>query len=171
MTNPLEAGIAVKINCVVMKGFNDGHIIELFEYCKTRNITVRFLELMQMGHLYNNFYQHFVSEKDILNSIAMHYMITPIRRAEGATAKYWITKDGYKFGIVSNVSSPFCNDCNRLRLDSYGNIYGCLSDNTPITILECMNDEAELRDRIYQALMQKKTKFSGSRLSMLHIGG
>jgi cyclic pyranopterin phosphate synthase len=167
----LEEGIAIKINCVVMKGFNDGHILELFEYCKTKNITVRFLELMQMGHLYNDFHQYFVSEKTILDNIALNYKLTPLLREEGATANYWVTNDGYKFGIVSNVSSPFCNDCNRLRLDSYGNIYGCLSDNTPINILECVEDEKELGAKIYQALLQKKTKFSGSKLSMLHIGG
>ncbi len=167
----LEAGIAIKINCVVMKGFNDGHIVELFEYCKTRNITIRFLELMQMGHLYNDFHQYFVSEQTILDKIALHYQLSPLNREEGATANYWMTEDGYKFGIVSNVSSPFCNDCNRLRLDSYGNIYGCLSNNTAINIIECMEDEKELSTKIYQALLQKKTKFSGSKLSMLHIGG
>ena len=167
----IEAGIGIKVNCVVMKGFNDEHIVELFEYCKTRNITIRFLELMQMGHLYNNFQQHFFSEKEIVDNISLHYNVTPLLREDGATAKYWLTEDGYKFGIVSNVSSPFCNDCNRLRLDSYGNIYGCLSDNTPISILECLDNESELRDKIYEALMQKKTKFSGSKLSMLHIGG
>ena len=167
----IEAGIRVKINCVVMKGVNDNQIIKLLEYCTERNITIRFLELMQMGHLYHNFEELFFSETEILKTISEHYKLTPLPRNPSATANYWITDSGYKFGIISNVSDPFCNDCNRLRLDSYGNIYGCLSDNNPISILDCIDDEAEVKERLIQALAQKKTKFSGSKLSMLHIGG
>ena len=94
-----------------------------------------------------------------------------MKRDPNATAKYWITNDHYKFGVISNVSDPFCNDCNRLRLDSYGNIYGCLSDNNPINISDYLYDEQKVKEKLTQALAQKKTKFSGSELSMLHIGG
>ena len=167
----IEAGMHVKLNCVVMKGINDHQIIKLFEYCRERNIAVRFLELMQMGHLYHNFEQLFFSEAEIVNTIAQHYDLTPIKRDPNATAKYWITDDHYKFGVISNVSDPFCNDCNRLRLDSYGNIYGCLSDNNPINISDYLYDELKVKEKLTQALAQKKTKFSGSELSMLHIGG
>ncbi len=167
----LEAGIDIKINCVVMKGANDHHILDLFEYSKSKNIRIRFLELMEMGHLYHNFHQHFFSEEQILAAIAKEYVIKPLKRDVNATANYWVTEEGFKFGIISNVSSPFCNDCNRLRLDSYGNIYGCLSSNTPINILSCINDEEKLTSKLSQALLQKKNKFSGSNLSMMHIGG
>lgn len=167
----IEAGIKVKINCVVMKGVNDDQIVKLINYSEARNITIRFLELMQMGHLYHNFEQLFFSEEEILKIISQQYSLTELPRNPSATANYWITNTGYKFGIISNVSDPFCNDCNRLRLDSYGNIYGCLSDNNPISILDCMDDEDQVKVRLIQALAQKKTKFSGSELSMLHIGG
>jgi cyclic pyranopterin phosphate synthase len=167
----IEAGMQVKINCVVMKGVNDHQIIKLLNYCKGKNITIRFLELMQMGHLYHNFEQLFFSEKEILKIISTHYNIIELPRNPNATANYWMTDTDYKFGIISNVSDPFCNDCNRLRLDSYGNIYGCLSDNNPINILDCIDDEVQVKEKLMQALSQKKTKFSGSELSMLHIGG
>ena len=167
----IEAGIQVKINCVVMKGVNDHQIIKLLHFCEERNITIRFLELMQMGHLYNNFEQLFFSQAEILKTISKEHTITSLPRNTSATANYWKTETGYVFGIISNVSDPFCNDCNRLRLDSYGNIYGCLSDNNPINILDCIDDELLLQKRLLLALAQKKTKFSGSKLSMLHIGG
>ena len=167
----MEANLQVKINTVVMKGVNDNQLMKLFEFAKERNISIRFLELMQMGFLYHNFQQHFFSEEEIVKTISANYEITPLDRDASATAKYWTTNDGYKFGIISNESDPFCNDCNRLRLDSYGNIYGCLSDNYPISILDCLDDEQTIIERLVKALAQKKTKFSGSELSMLHIGG
>lgn len=167
----IQSGINVKINCVVIKGENETQILKLVEFAKERNIIIRFLELMQMGHLFHNFQQYFFSEAEILDVISEKYIIHPISRATSATSKYWSTEDGYKFGIISNESDPFCNDCNRLRLDSYGNIYGCLSDNHPIKILDFIGDAEEIRVRLTQAIAQKKTKFSGSPLSMLHIGG
>ncbi len=167
----IEQGIQIKLNCVIMKGVNDKQIIKLFEYCKNRNIVIRFLELMQMGHLHKNFEQLFFSEAEILNTIALHYAYTPIGRAPSGTASYWITNDQYQFGIISNESHPFCKDCNRLRLDSYGNIYGCLSDNNPINITDSLLNDNVLIKKLTQALGQKKTKFVGSDLSMLHIGG
>lgn len=167
----MNAGIQVKVNSVIMKNLNDTHLMELFEFCKRRNIRIRFLELMEMGHLHQNFENYFVSQSEILTSISTHYEIKPQPRTAGSTANYWTTNDGFTFGIVGNVSAPFCNDCNRLRLDSYGSIYGCLSNNTPIPVKEYLQDEEELRQKLFQALYQKKTRFSGSKLSMLHIGG
>jgi cyclic pyranopterin phosphate synthase len=167
----VEVGMDVKINCVVMKGINDDEIVSLFEFCKERNIVLRFLELMQMGHLYNNFEEYYFPEAEIVKVIASQYILLPEERKKNETAKYWMTKDCYKFGVISNVSNPFCNDCNRLRLDSYGNIYGCLSSNSPVNIMEVLHDRESMKEKLAEALGQKQMRFSGSELSMLHIGG
>jgi cyclic pyranopterin phosphate synthase len=167
----VRAGIGVKINCVVMKGVNDHQILPLLLFSRERNIPIRFLELMQMGHLHGNFKQHFFSEKEIISTIAQAYNFIEMPREYAATAKYFVMPDGYQFGIISNESDPFCNDCNRLRLDSYGNIFGCLSDNTPINITEHLHNPEKIHVKLKQALSQKKMKFSGSKLSMLAIGG
>lgn len=167
----LEAGIKVKLNCVVVKGENEEQIIKLLDYAINKNISIRFLELMQMGHLYHNFEQFFLSENEILEIIASKYKFQPLLRENSSTTKYYQLENGFQFGIISNVSDPFCNDCNRLRLDSYGNIYGCLSENEPIHILENLNNLPALKTNLQLALNQKKTKFLGSKLSMLNIGG
>jgi cyclic pyranopterin phosphate synthase len=167
----IDTGIPVKINCVVMRGINDNNLMQVFEFCKQRNITVRFLELMEMGHLYHNYEDYFFSEASILSTIKQQYTISPVIRKQGATANYWTTQDGFKFGIIANNSSPFCDDCNRLRLDSYGNIFGCLSNDTPIPVKEYIREPKALTQKLEEALSQKQMKFSGSKLSMLHIGG
>lgn len=164
-------GISVKINCVVMKGVNDTQILPLLNYARERNIRIRFLEVMQMGHLYENFEQHFFSERQIIQTISQEYQFIELPREESATAKYFLMNDGYRLGVISNESDPFCNDCNRLRLDSYGNIYGCLSNNTAINLSDHLHNPQEVSLRLQEALTQKKLKFSGSKLSMLAIGG
>lgn len=166
----LEAGLQVKLNAVLMKGLNHNQIIPLLEYAFERGIIIRFLEVMSMGHLYNESAKYLVTKDEVLHTIARKYDFVPMVREDAATANYWKTNEGHVFGVIANESAPFCHDCNRLRLDSDGNIYGCLSSNHPISIHPC-NDK-ELEEKLLEALHQKqKTKFTGSKLSMLNIGG
>jgi len=168
----LENGINVKINSVIMKGTNDSQILPLLEYAISKNVFIRYLELMKMGHLYQDHNDFFFSEQDILWTISRKYDFHKKMRRGSSTANYWETTEGYKFGIIANESSPFCFDCNRLRLDSFGNIYGCLSDSNGISILDCLEDDKLLEQRLQQALKQKQTvRFTGSELSMKAIGG
>jgi cyclic pyranopterin phosphate synthase len=170
----LECNIEIKINAVILKSINEDQIVPLFKFSKDKNITLRFLELMSMGPLYQNkeFEKYFISEKEILKIISENYSFTPLLREDSSTANYWRTSDGYTFGIIANESSPFCHDCNRLRLDSYGNIYGCLSNETAIFITDSLEDENTMREKLQTALSQKQElKFTGSSLSMMAIGG
>lgn len=168
----LNAGIEVKLNTVVMKGFNETQILPLIDFAFERNIIIRFLELMKMGHLHSNsFKDHFYSESEMLNVISHKYSFKKMNREKSSTANYWITDRGNVFGIVANESEPFCHDCNRLRLDSYGNIYGCLSENKAISIVESQNNVA-LSNKLIEALGHKQpVRFKGSEISMLSIGG
>ena len=164
-------GLEVKLNCVVVRGVNDSQILPLLDFAKDRNIRIRFLELMQMGHLHGNRGNLFFPEAEIVGVVARKYHCQPLPRQPSATAKYWQLPDGYQFGVIANESDPFCNDCNRLRLDSHGNVFGCLSDNTPISIANILHEPQQIRENLQQAMHQKKTRFSGSALSMLAIGG
>jgi len=167
----IDAGLRVKINCVLMKGVNDHQIIPLFRYAMDKNIPIRFLELMKMGHLHNNYQQYLFTQAEILKVLSNEFSFSLVNRTPGSTANYWHLPGGYQFGIIANESEPFCNDCDRLRLDSYGNIFGCLSSNTALNITECLQDKKKLGEQLQRALHHKKTKFYGSGLSMKSIGG
>lgn len=167
----LDAGLEVKINCVLMKGVNDNQIVKILHYCIDRNIAIRFLELMQMGHLHHKYETHFFSESAVLSVIAQQFEFVELPRQKHATAKYYMLKNGYSFGIISNVSDPFCDDCNRLRLDSYGTVFGCLSEDQGISIVDALRNKIHLKEKLNAALLQKKRQFSGSVLSMQHVGG
>ncbi len=166
-----ELGFHIKINSVIMKGVNDSEILALFDYAKSKAISIRFLELMKMGYLYNHSDAGFFSQENILKSISQKYEFYQLERKAHSTANEWITDDGYVFGIIANESMPFCSDCDRLRLDNFGNIYGCLSNNLPIHI-EANEPPDSLDEKLLLALSHKQAvKFMGSDLSMLSIGG
>jgi cyclic pyranopterin phosphate synthase len=166
-----QAGLSVKINTVVMRGMNDSQILPLLDFAFSRDLRIRYLEVMAMGHLYETAGRYLYSQKDILSVIAGRYQFTPLGRTGSATANYWQTDAGHSFGIIANESEPFCQDCDRLRLDSGGNIYGCLSSNHPIP-LHRNETGMEWHSKLEAALLQKQAlRFTGSDLSMLHIGG
>jgi cyclic pyranopterin phosphate synthase len=169
----MNAGIQVKLNAVIMKGLNDSQVLPLLHYAAQQKITVRFLELMKMGYYFSNeFERYFYSEKNILDAISSHYTYTKEPRIQGATANYWVTEEGYRFGIIANESSPFCGDCDRLRLDSNGNIFGCLSENSAVPVYDVIGHKEKLIDRLRIALSHKQpVQFKGSNLQMMAIGG
>jgi cyclic pyranopterin phosphate synthase len=166
-----KVGLQVKINAVIMKGINESQILPLVNFAFVNNITIRFLEVMAMGHLHHQAQQYFYSQEALLQTIASKYSFIKLDRNNAATANYWRTNTGHTFGIIANESAPFCSDCNRLRLDSNGHIFGCLSSNHPIKIND-WNNPKEVTEKLQEALLQKQSvKFTGSSLSMLQIGG
>jgi cyclic pyranopterin phosphate synthase len=134
-------------------------------------VKLRFLEVMAMGHLHQDAGRFLVSQEEILQVVGTRYRFEPLTRVAAATARYWRTDEGHVFGVIANESEPFCQDCDRLRLDSQGRIYGCLSSNHPIG-LDLREGEDIWTEKLAAALEQKQPlRFTGSDLSMLRIGG
>jgi GTP 3',8-cyclase len=167
--NSISKGLEVKINTVVLRGINDHQIIPLLEYASSRNISIRYLELMKMGYLHYNETDHFFGMDEIVEKISAVTSVAKMERATSNTATYWQTSKGMAFGIIANESEPFCSDCNRLRLDSFGKIYGCISATDGIDIRTDTKDS--LRLSLERALSQKQDRFTGSELTMKYLGG
>jgi GTP 3',8-cyclase len=168
----VKAGMNVKLNSVIMRGKNDSQIIPLLDYAASLGVKIRFLELMKMGHLYHSKNGFFFSEEEILSTIRGKYSIAELPRKHAETAHYWRTsKDGI-FGIIANESTPFCHDCNRLRMDSKGYFFGCLSNSHGERLSPYIYDDDQLAEKLKELLRLKQpVKFHGSELSMRNIGG
>ncbi len=167
-----EAGLPVKINAVIIKGKNSNQIMPLLEFARLHDITLRYIEFMPMGQLQHSKEQLLIVQNEILERINSRYNFTPVQRKKGATANYWQLSEGGTFGIIANHSSPFCSDCNRLRLDSAGHIYGCISSSKGYDLKEALESGKDIKPLFQQAMNQKQTQtFTGSALSMKYIGG
>jgi cyclic pyranopterin phosphate synthase len=168
----LQEGLQVKLNAVIMRGQNESQIIPLLEYASKKSIKIRYLELMKMGHLYEKQNEAFFSEQEILETISGKYAISQLPRKASETARYWSAGDNRIFGIIANESTPFCHDCNRLRMDSRGYFFGCLSNAHGEKLAPYIPNEKLLIQKLGQLLLLKQTvKFHGSTLSMRNIGG
>lgn len=172
ITAAVEAGLQVKVNSVIMRGRNDEQVVPLFRFLEARDIPLRYLEVMKMGHLARGDHDYFVGMREILSVLSgAGVSYRALGRGPSGTACYWVTPGGYHFGIIANETVPFCHDCDRLRLDSKGNVYGCLSVNRPLPLPGRLTDPGKLTEVLRKALSQKQTAFTGSTLSMRTIGG
>lgn len=163
-----SVGLRVRLNATLVREMNESQILPLIAFARGEGVTLRFLELMDMGHLHGANRARLVPADLILREIGQVYDFTPVGRAPSETAEYYEMPDGYRFGIVGNSSLPFCNDCDRLRLDAQGRIFGCLSNPQGISI----DAEGSVAEILEQAMALKQPqRFSGSKLVMREVGG
>lgn len=174
-----SAGIKIKLNMVPMRHVNDDQIVPLLEYCIDRDIELRFIELMSMGHLKGSstFNAQFFGMQDILDLIAGRYEFERTDAPFDSTATRFAIAGGGAFGIIANESEPFCSACTRLRLSSNGQLYGCLSNAKSYEMQEILElpqalAMAKLQSVLVKALADKQpVSFRGEVTVMKFIGG
>jgi cyclic pyranopterin phosphate synthase len=121
----LEVGLGVKINMVPLWGINDGEILDILEYARERNITVRYIEYMENIHANSDIKG--LSGKEILSAIKQKYNIKKVGRVKNSPSfHYEIEENGYRFGLIDPHKHDFCEDCNRIRLTAEGHLIPCL---------------------------------------------
>jgi len=123
------AGMApIKINMVVKRGVNDGHVLAMAERWRGSGHIVRFIEYMDVGSTNGWRMDEVVPSAEIVKLIGARY---PLESADanytGEVAERWRYADGAgEIGVISSVTQAFCSTCNRLRLSAEGSLYTCL---------------------------------------------
>ena len=174
-----EAGLKIKVNMVPMRTANADQILPMLDYCLEHGFELRFIELMQMGHLKTSqaFQRDFIGMADILEAIGEHYEFSRTDAPYDSTAVRYESPGTGTFGIIANESEPFCSACTRLRLSSNGFLYGCLSnarshDMKPILAEPEPQALAQLQSLLVRALGDKqRANFTGEVTVMKFIGG
>ncbi len=149
-----RVGLKIKINCVPLKGINDGEIISLLEYCKAKGYEIRFIEFMENAHA--NVKQG-LDSKEIQEIIATKYHFTKETRKNGSPSQGYVLDDGYVFGIIEPHLDSFCNDCNRIRLTAEGYLIPCLYFEDALSIADAIKAKnVPLAVEILKTVLQNK---------------
>ncbi|WP_435138688.1 GTP 3',8-cyclase MoaA [Formosa sp. A9] len=184
----LEEGFRVKLNVVLLKDFNDDEIIDFINFTKHLNISVRFIEFMPFdGNNWNK--DKLVTQAEILQKVETYFgyqNTIPLKNEKNFTARNYQIQ-GFKgnFGIISSVSNPFCDSCNRIRLTANGNIKNCLFSNTETALLQPYRAGKNIEPLIGNLIKKKhavragmkdfetlnKPEFHTNNRSMITIGG
>ena len=119
----------VKLNTVVLKGINSDEIVNIARFGIERGCEVRFLELMPIGPAGQNFGDWFVSSQEVLAELGQTFDLEATKAKFGSSSRGYLAKDSQgrrgTIGLISSGSSPFCEQCRRLRLTSTGKLIGC----------------------------------------------
>ncbi|MGC6431526.1 MAG: GTP 3',8-cyclase MoaA [Jejuia sp.] len=159
----VKEGFKVKVNAVLIKGFNDNEIIDFINFTKDLPISVRFIEFMPFdGNKWDM--SKMVSYAEVMEYVNQEFSKNDIIRIEDApndTSKNYKIK-GYQgsFAIISSVTNPFCDSCNRLRLTANGHLKNCLFSATESDLLTSLR-EGQPIEPIIQKAVQAKFKVRG----------
>ncbi len=136
----------VKVNVVLMRGFNEDELIPFCELTKDKPVTVRFIEFMPFdAHQIWETGQHFASAADLCGQIEKHYSGTGINPASGTRTEHHIYQvPGYagKIAVIPAFTRSLCGNCSRIRVTADGNIMNCLYSEVPYHLKDLMRNGA-----------------------------
>ncbi len=145
----------VKVNVVLMRGFNEDELIPFCEMTRDKDITVRFIEFMPFdAHQIWESGQHFASAADLCGQIESHY--PGIADASGTRTEHHIYQvPGYKgkIAVIPAFTRSLCGNCSRIRVTADGNIMNCLYAENPYPLKDIMREGATDEDVV--ALFRK----------------
>jgi cyclic pyranopterin phosphate synthase len=172
----------IKVNTVVMRGYNDDELLDFVRLGRDKEYQVRFIEYMPLDAQGEWTMPTVVPGAEILNRIDAAY---PLIRASGngsEPATVYRFADGRgSIGVIASVTEPFCDHCNRVRITADGHLRTCLFSITEHDLKGLLRSGAtddELADRIVAAVWKKEAghkinqpDFVKPNRSMSAIGG
>jgi len=176
----VQSGLSpVKLNAVVVRGENDDELPGLVRFAADRNLDIRFIELMPMGPLADQWSRRHVSEAEMrerLDPQVREWMELP-RDASSARKVRVVLANGQsaRVGFITAMSCPFCDQCDRIRIGSDGALYPCLMDRPSASLLEALRpvfDARRFDDILATGLCAKASEHPAVGFGvMTHIGG
>jgi len=173
----------VKVNCVLLRGFNDGQVEAFAEFSRKEGVIVRFIEWMPLEEDRSWTPEAVVRMDEIVARLnAWRPLVELPPNAASETARRYTFDDGVgEIGIIAPVSHPFCGHCSRIRITSDGKIRTCLFSQTDHDLAGRMRrgaSDAELAGYIRKVVAGKEARhhigepgFQKPSRSMVHIGG
>ena len=172
----------VKVNCVLLRGFNEDQIIPFGMFAREENVVLRFIEFMPLEEDRVWSPDVVVTLDEILERMAEYRPLVEIPHARSETARRYRFDDGVgEIGIIAPVSHPFCGHCSRIRITSDGKIRTCLFsvwDHDLHAQMRRGASDAQLEEFIRDVVLHKEERhhigepdFVPASRTMVHIGG
>src|ERR1051326_276137 len=172
----------VKVNCVLLRGFNDDQIVPFGKFAREEGVVLRFIEFMPLGEDRVWSPEVVVRLEEIVERMREFQPLVEIPHGRSETARRYRFDDGVgEIGIIAPVSHPFCGECSRVRLTSAGKIRTCLFSVFSHDLAGMMQhgrSDAELAAYIRGVIQKKEARhhigepdFVPASRTMVHIGG
>lgn len=152
----LSIGIKVKINCVLIDGFNDDEIIDFITLTMNYPIDVRFMELVPLGEAEKIYYSGYIDIVDAISNVDGLYRI---KEEKKSGSRYYKLKNSKgKVEIITPMNCSFCSDCNHIILTSNGFIKPCLYSKEEVDIKYYLNKPMIFREILKEIILERTEK-------------
>ena len=160
----LSAGIAVKVNAVLLQGMDDAELGRFLAWTRTEPLTVRFIELMETGDNGALFREARLAASVVREKLErLGWTRLPRDPGDGPAINYGHPGHVGKAGLISAYSTGFCESCNRLRVSSVGDLKLCLfgeqmvplrpllqGDASEEALMECIESAVTAKPRAHE---------------------
>jgi cyclic pyranopterin phosphate synthase len=174
----LDRSFRVKVNVVVMNGVNDDEVVDFVTMTRDYPLHVRFIEYMPFeGNRWTD--RRLISSRELLERVSQFYTVEPLERnAHDTSRAFKVMGFSGTFAFISTMSTPFCGDCNRLRLTADGKMKNCLFSKGETDLLSALRIGTPVEALIRENLSGKAAQWGGQDLygptqnrPMVSIGG
>ena len=171
----LAAGFSsVKLNSVVIRGYNDDEVLDLLEFARAKGVEARFIEYMDVGGATDWSMDQVVPQREILALVARRYgSAEPADRDQWAPAERFTLPDGTVFGLIASTTAPFCRTCDRARLTADGTFLLCLYGEDGLDLRELLrngtSDEA-IAERVAAVWRERADRGAEERVGLPERG-
>jgi cyclic pyranopterin phosphate synthase len=169
------AGFApVKLNTVVIRGYNEDEVVDLLEFARERGAEPRFIEYMDVGGATDWSMDQVVSQREILDIVARRFgPVEPLAEDAWAPAERFALPDGTVFGVIASTTAPFCRTCDRGRLTADGTFLLCLYGEDGLDLRQLVRGGAsdeEIAGRIAETWTRRTARGAEERRDLADRG-
>nr|WP_137676112.1 GTP 3',8-cyclase MoaA [Parerythrobacter lutipelagi] len=147
LTAAKDAGLAVKINTVALKGINDAEIPALLRWAHGQGFDISLIETMPLGEVDDVRLDRFLPLTEIRRGLEDEFTLAPSEHRTGGPARYFdVHETGGRIGFISPLTDNFCAGCNRMRVTATGQLFPCLGGGEQVDLRAALRSEAPERE-------------------------
>ncbi|HYL49850.1 MAG TPA: GTP 3',8-cyclase MoaA [Stellaceae bacterium] len=155
-----DAGLAIKINTVALKGVNEDELDRLVAWCGEQGYDQTLIEVMPMGEIGEGArLEQYLPLSVVRAKLKTRWTLDETDYRTGGPARYYVVREtGRRLGFITPLTHNFCESCNRVRLTCTGTLYMCLGQQDAADLrapLRASESDAPLEDAIREAIARK----------------
>jgi GTP 3',8-cyclase len=130
-----DAGLAVKINMVALRGINEDEVEDMLLWCAAEGHDLTLIETMPLGEVEEDRTAHYLPLSEVRRRIERRHRLIPTLHRTGGPARYFEVEGlPVRLGLITPLSGNFCEGCNRIRVAATGAVYGCLGHDQKVEL-------------------------------------
>lgn len=140
-----DAGLAVKLNMVALKGLNEGEVAPMLAWAVERGMDLTLIETMPLGQIDEDRVDRFLPLSGVLADLRDRFDLVPDTHRTGGPARYWrVAGSDTRLGLITPLTANFCDGCNRVRLATDGKLYMCLGHDEGVDLKAALRSSESL---------------------------